>query len=269
MSKNHLLIIDALNLIRRIHAVQVNQNDDIAAQITGTRDTIKHTVSKLLSITAPTHVVAVFDADNDGWRHEIYPEYKANRKAMPEGLQAALDDIQDDLWQLNVDSLLTEFDEADDLIATLAVKMAKLDQQVTIISTDKGYCQLLRPCVQVRDYFNKRWLDEQFVADKFGILPEQLPDYWGLTGISGSHLAGVAGVGPKRASHFMQDHPDLESFYDNLDNLVLQKTITNNFKNKCLEHKEMAFITKQLAELKTDIPLGFNLKDLRYQPIPR
>lgn len=258
MSKNHLLIIDALNLIRRIYAVQLNHNSTPETQIRATRDTIKHAVRKLLSITAPTHVVAVFDAEQTGWRHTIYPEYKANRKAMPSDLQAALNDIQDDLWLLNVDSLLTETDEADDLIATLAVKMSAQQQQVTIISTDKGYCQLLRPYIQVRDYFNKRWLDQQFVSDKFGVRPEQLADFWALTGISGSHLAGVAGIGPKTATQLLTEHTTLDSIYNSPD-------LTDAIKAKLNKHKDMAYITQQLAQLKTDIPLGFNLKDLRYQ----
>ena len=74
MHKNHLLIIDALNLIRRIHAVQQQQNEDIDQQIRASRDTIKQTVRKLLAITAPTHVVAVFDGEHTGWRHQLFPE---------------------------------------------------------------------------------------------------------------------------------------------------------------------------------------------------
>ena len=257
--KNHLLIIDALNLIRRVHAVQINQNTDPKAQITATRETIKHAVNKLLAITAPTHVVAVFDAEQTGWRHQVYPEYKANRKPMPAELQQALPAIQDDLWQLNIDSLLTESDEADDLIATLAMKMSAQQQQVTIISTDKGYCQLLTPYIQIRDYFNKRWLDQHFIDDKFGVQPEQLTDYWGLTGISGSHLAGVAGIGPKTATQLLNQYP-------NLDQIYASTTLKQSLREKLDKHKEMAYITQQLALLKTDIPLGFNLKDLRYQP---
>ncbi len=258
MAQNHLLIIDALNLIRRVHAVQLNQSNDPVAQISATRETIKHAVRKLLSITAPTHVVAVFDAEQTGWRHDIYPQYKANRKPMPDSLQQALTLIQDDLWELNVDSLLTEQDEADDLIATLAIKMSAQQQQVTIISTDKGYCQLLTPYIQIRDYFNKRWLDQEFIDDKFGVQPQQLADYWALVGISGSHLAGVAGVGPKTATQLLNQHPNLDAIY-------ASKELKPKLREKLDAHKEMAYITQQLAQLKIDIPLGFNLKDLRYQ----
>jgi protein Xni len=76
--------------------------------------------------------------------------------------------------------------EADDLAATLAVKVAQAGHQATIVSTDKGYCQLLSPTIRIRDYFQKRWLDAPFIASEFGVTPEQLADYWGLAGISSS-----------------------------------------------------------------------------------
>ena len=259
MHKNHLLIIDALNLIRRIHAVQQQQSEDIDQQIKASRETIKQTVRKLLAITAPTHVVAVFDGEQTGWRHQRYPQYKANRKPMPTELQQALSSIQDDLWELKIDSLLTEQDEADDLIATLATKMSAQQQQVTIISTDKGYCQLLNPYIQIRDYFNKRWLDSDFIAQQFSVQPQQLCDYWGLTGISGSHLAGVAGIGPKTAKELLSQYPDLDAIYTSVD-------IKPKLRSKLDADKDSAYITRELAQLKTDIALGFNLKELRYQP---
>jgi protein Xni len=77
------------------------------------------------------------------------------------------------------------------------VKVAQAGHQATIVSTDKGYCQLLSPTIRIRDYFQKRWLDAPFIASEFGVTPEQLADYWGLAGISSSKVPGVAGIGPK------------------------------------------------------------------------
>ena len=81
--------------------------------------------------------------------------------------------------------------EADDLAATLAVKVSRAGHQATIVSTDKGYCQLLSPTLRIRDYFQKRWLDAPFIEKEFGVLPQQLPDYWGLAGISSSKIPGL------------------------------------------------------------------------------
>lgn len=187
----HLVIIDALNLIRRVHSVQPDPTD-----IARTIDTTSRTLTRILNEAQPTHIIAVFDhhLQDRGWRAEILPEYKQNRKPMPEPLVNGLDAIQDAWWKLGIDSLLSEGDEADDLVATLAIKVASHNEKVTIISTDKGYCQLLSPTLQIRDYFQHRWLDEPFIANEFGVKPSQLADYWGLTGISSSQVLAWQGL---------------------------------------------------------------------------
>lgn len=80
------------------------------------------------------------------------------------------------------------------------------------MSTDKGYCQLLSPGLRIRDYFQKRWLDAPFIEKEFGVLPRQLPDYWGLAGISSSKVPGVAGIGPKSATQLLIQFQNLEEF---------------------------------------------------------
>lgn len=86
--------------------------------------------------------------------------------------------------------------------------MACAGHQATIVSTDKGYCQLLSPTIRIRDYFQKRWLDAPFIASEFGVTPEQLADYWGLAGISSSKVPGVAGIGPKSAAQLLNEFQD-------------------------------------------------------------
>ncbi|GAK86998.1 DNA polymerase I [Vibrio ponticus] len=164
--------------------------------IARTIDTTSRTLTRILNEAQPTHIIAVFDhhLQDRGWRAEILPEYKQNRKPMPEPLVNGLDAIQDAWWKLGIDSLLSEGDEADDLVATLAIKVASHNEKVTIISTDKGYCQLLSPTLQIRDYFQHRWLDEPFIANEFGVKPSQLADYWGLTGISSSQVLAWQGL---------------------------------------------------------------------------
>ncbi len=133
----HLLIVDALNLIRRLHAVQ--GSPCVAA------------LRQLLGHTQPTHAVAVFDSEqrHQGWRHQLLPDYKSGRPPMLEDLQA----------------------ELPALAAALAVKMAQASHQTTIVSTNKGYCQLLAPQIRIRDYFQKRWLDLPFIETEFGVAP--------------------------------------------------------------------------------------------------
>lgn len=254
----HLVIIDALNLIRRVHSAQPDDTD-----IARTIDTTSRTLQRIIGEADPTHIIAVFDhhLQDRGWRAEVLPGYKAGRKPMPQPLQQGLDQIQQAWWELGIDSLLSEGDEADDLVATLATKVAAHQEKVTIISTDKGYCQLLSPTLQIRDYFQQRWLDAPFIENEFGVKPTQLADYWGLTGISSSQVPGVPGIGPKAAKEILTQYPDIDSAYASDD-------LPAKYRKKLDEHIELARVCKQVAGLKTDIELGFNLQDIRFSGSP-
>lgn len=250
---NHLLIIDALNLIRRIHAVQGSHC------LTGCLSAAK----QLLHHSQPTHVVAVFDHPQrkSGWRHQLYPDYKAGRQSMPEDLALQLPAIETAFAELGIPSWTSAEDEADDLAATLAVKIGQAGHQVTLVSTDKGYCQLLSPQIQIRDYFQKRWLDMPFLAQEYGVQARQLIDYWGLCGISSSKIPGVPGIGPKSAQTLISQYGDLEQLYQQLDKIPAK------WQTKLLQGRESAFISRQLAELRTDLTLSGNLRQLRYHPV--
>nr|WP_086939094.1 flap endonuclease Xni [Thaumasiovibrio occultus] len=250
----HLVIIDALNLIRRVHAAQPDPND-----IANTSRVCCQAIQKIIKASQPTHMVAVFDhhSDDRGWRAEIIPEYKQGRKPMPDELLHGLDAIQAAFWEIGVDSLLSDGDEADDLIATIATKVAQRGETVTIVSTDKGFCQLLQPTLQIRDYFQQRWLDSVFIEKEFGVKPAQLPDYWGLAGISSSKITGVPGIGPKAAQTLLAQ-------YQHLDAILAAEDIEPKFAKKIDGHQQDARNAKQVATLKTDIELGFNLQAIRY-----
>lgn len=255
MSSIHLVIIDALNLIRRVHAAQPGEPD-----IASTARVCCQALGKIINSSEPTHIVAVFDhhGEDRGWRAELLPHYKEGRKPMPEVLQAGMDCIQGAFMDMGVDSLLSDGDEADDLVATLALKVASRGQQVTIISTDKGYCQLLQPTLRIRDYFQNRWLDNPFIEKEFGVKSQQLTDYWGLAGISSSKIPGIPGIGPKAAV-------ELLTLYPNLDAILAADDLPAKWQKKINEHRESAIASKQVATLKTDLELGFNLQDIRYQ----
>jgi protein Xni len=251
----HLVIIDALNLIRRVHSAQPDPND-----IARTIETTKRTLKRILSESNPTHIVAVFDhhLQDRGWRASLLPQYKENRKPMPEALQKGLESIQEAWWDLGIDSLLSEGDEADDLVATLAVKVSQRGETVTIISTDKGYCQLLAPTLQIRDYFQHRWLDADFVEREFGVQPNQLADYWGLTGVSSSQVTGIPGIGPKAAKEILNQFKTIEEAFSS-------ENLADKYRKKFDQHIEIARTCRQVSSLKQDVQLGFNLQDLRFQ----
>ena len=245
----HLLIVDALNLIRRIHAVQGSL----------CVETCQHALDQLIVHSQPTHAVAVFDdeARNSGWRHQRLPDYKAGRPPMPDDLHQEMSALRAAFEQRGVCCWVSSGNEADDLAATLAVKVSQAGHQATIVSTDKGYCQLLSPTLRIRDYFQKRWLDAPFIEKEFGVLPQQLPDYWGLAGISSSINSGVAGIGPKSATQLLAQFPTLEALYEHLDD------VPEKWRKKLEEHREMAFLCRDIARLQTDLHIDGNLQQLR------
>ena len=255
----HLLIFDALNLIRRLHAALGKQPLDATTLLLATQQRLLNTVQGILNEVRPSHVIAVFDGEQPSWRHSIYPDYKLGRTPMPEELQQGMEQLQATLWQCGVDSLLTAGDEADDLIASLSHQLTQRHQQVTLISTDKGFCQLLPSGLQIRDYFNRRWLDQEFVLNQYGIKAEQLVDYWALSGVSGSHIKGVAGIGAKSATALLQE-------FGSLEQILAQRGEEHRLVRRVQEQAAAAQLAQTLVRLRLDIPLGFNLKAIRYSP---
>ena len=245
----HLLIVDALNLIRRIHA----------AQGTPCVKTCLGALEQLINHSQPTHAVAVFDNEGGGknWRHAILADYKAGRQPMPDELQQEMPEIRQAFVSRGVCCWHSEGNEADDIAATLAAKVTQSGHRATIVSTDKGYCQLLAPELAIRDYFQKRWLDAPFIDKEFGVKPEQLADYWGLAGISSSHIPGVPGMGPKSAGPLIQQFSTLEAIYQRLDE------VPEKWRKKLEQYQIQAFACRQVARLKTDLLLDGNLQQLR------
>ncbi|MFC0142394.1 flap endonuclease Xni [Erwinia mallotivora] len=250
----HLLIVDALNLIRRIHAVQGSPCLQSCFQA----------LQQLIVHSQPSHAVAVFDDDDrhQSWRHQLLPDYKAGRTPMPDTLWEEMPRLRDAFAAAGVNCWHAPGEEADDLAATLATKVVTSGHQATIVSTDKGYCQLVAPTIRIRDYFQKRWLDVPFISNEFGVSPAQLVDYWGLAGISSSKIPGVAGIGAKSATQLLQQFGTLDALYENLP------AVAEKWRNKLEKNREMALICRQVARLKTDLELTGNLKELRLNPVP-
>jgi protein Xni len=265
----HLVLIDALNLIRRIYAVQerpfvqskMQLNDELTNKtqqqiLFNTQNACTNAVEKILKHQQATHALAVFDSQQPCWRYKLYPDYKKGRKKMSPHLADELPNIQDAFLQLGVDSLVSEEDEADDLIATLATKMSLHGQHATIVSTDKGFLSLLSPTIHVYDYFNRRYLDEQHVKNKFDIKPAQLIDLWTLTGDNTNKIPGISGIGQVTAASLLNQ-------YGSLNTILKSNDIKPAIKEKLNDSTEQISLSGKLLTLKKNIPLGFNLKDIR------
>jgi protein Xni len=267
----HLVLVDALNLIRRIYAVQerpfvqskMQLNDELATKtqkqvLFNTQNACNNALEKILKQINASHALAVFDSQQPCWRYKLYDGYKKGRKKMSPHLADELPTIQDAFLQLGVDSLVSEEDEADDLIATLATKMALHGQHVTIVSTDKGFLSLLSPTIHIYDYFNRRYLDEQHVKQKFDVKPSQLIDLWTLTGDSTNKIPGVDGIGQITAASLLNQ-------YGSLSAILKSDDIKPVIKDKLNNSTEQIKLSRKLLTLKQNIPLGFNLKDIRLE----
>ena len=265
----HLVLIDELNLISSIYAVQerpfiqnkMQLNDELANKtqkqvLFNTQNACTNALEKILKNQHASHALAVFDSQQPCWRYKLYADYKKGRKKMSSHLADDLPTIQDAFLQLGVDSLVSEEDEADDLIATLATKMALHGQHVTIVSTDKGFLSLLSPTVHIYDYFNRRYLDEQHVKDKFDVKPTQLIDLWTLTGDSTNKIPGVSGIGQITAASLLNQ-------YGSLSAILQSNEMKPTIKEKLNNSTEQITLSRKLLTLKQNIPLGFNLKDIR------
>jgi len=250
-----LLIVDAMNLIRRIYAAA----PEGALQIEATQSRCLSAIARNAEQFATTHAVMVFEQKCQTWRHQMWPDYKLNRPPMPEELHQKLEQVTEYFIANGLPCLDLAGWEADDVIATLADKAAFAGLQVMILSTDKGFCQLVNDRVVVRNHFDRFTYDRLMVEQKFGLDPHQLVDYWALTGDSTNHLPGVAGIGPKTAGHLLDQFGSLDRILISLDQLDGKQG------QRLAEHWQDAVLTRILASLRLDVPLGIKLSDLRWQ----
>ncbi|OED42932.1 hypothetical protein ACH42_11430 [Endozoicomonas sp. (ex Bugula neritina AB1)] len=249
-----LLLIDALNLIRRIHAAVKAPDEN--AQVDGALSATLSSLMRALKHTQPTHVLVVFDGDPPTWRHKLLPEYKSHRKPMPVELRNQLTDFNRLFRQNGIMTFRRNGVEADDVIGAIAHKAIQANIQTTILSTDKIYRQLLgSPLITVRDHFNKVDHQKEDVIREFEVPPEKLLDLWAMAGIG--DVPGVSGVGDKGALKLLQEQGVLEQ-------IISFEGESKGALMKVLQQKEQAILSKKLATLLEDIELGISLKDMRY-----
>lgn len=250
-----LLIVDALNLIRRVYAATPDDSDP--QHFDGALRATVQSLRRALRDAAPTHAVAVFDGPEPTWRHALYADYKAGRQPMPKRLRDGLEQYRVAFQELGVSSVDKPALEADDVAATLATKVAESGGHAVILSTDKVYCQLISEGITVRDHFMKQDVDRGYVVKKFGVAPERLVDLWALAGSSSTHIPGVAGIGTKTAAKLLEEYGELEPVLD------AAATLHGKLGERLRAGKQRARMSQQLAGLRRDLELGWNLKMFR------
>lgn len=252
-----LLIVDALNLIRRVYAATPG---DTPEHEKSSLEASAQSLRRALKATSPTHAVAVFDGEGMTWRHRLYPEYKAGRKPMPDRLRRDLGRYHEAFSQAGVSSVARPEVEADDVAATLATKLAASGGEAVILSTDKIFCQLVGRGIVVRDHFQNRELDRSTIIDKLGVAPETLVDLWALAGSSTTNIPGVPKIGIKTAAKLLEQYGTLEGV------LAAAPSIPGKLGESLGRHADRARMSRELASLRCDCELGWNLKSFHLGP---
>ena len=206
----------------------------------------------------------VFDAKGGTFRDELYGEYKANRPSMPDDMRVQIDFLHNCVRGLGYPLLCVEGVEADDVIGTLARSSAAADRPVVISTGDKDMAQLVDGHITLVNTMTGSVLDVAGVKEKFGVGPEHIIDYLALMGDKVDNIPGVPGVGEKTAAGLLVGiNGGLKELYDNLDKIpALPLRGAKSLPAKLEEHREMAFLSYQLATIKIDVPLDIELDAL-------
>ncbi len=256
------LLVDALNLIRRVYAAQ--PGDDTPEKAAGAKISCKQSLQRALRECAPTHAVIVFEGREPNWRHLLYRNYKISHSPMPQPLADALPAYREAFAAIGVTSFEVPEVEADDVIGTLAVRIADAGGQAVILSTDKIFLQLLSEQISVRDHFKPADLDRAYVAKRFGATPETFVDFLALAGDSTNSITGVPGIGPKTAALLIEEFGSLEEILAAAAPGGEHGSLKPKMRDKLEDHAEDARLAQSLVRLQTDLDLGLNLKELRY-----
>lgn len=211
---------------------------------------------KFLREYEPKYLGMVFDSKGEVFRNEIYPEYKANRDEAPESLQLQFPKIFELVRAFSIPMLAMEGYEADDIIGTIA--RAQGTSKVVLVTGDKDFCQMVSENVTLVDTMRERVTGVREVHQKYGIEPGQMIDFFALVGDKVDNIPGVAGVGEKTASALISKYGDLDGVYSNLEEL--RPSVAQRLR----EHKDNAYLSRELVTIKTDVEVGTGIEDFRY-----
>ncbi len=218
-------------------------------------------LQKVVKDEKPDYLAVTFDSKEKTFRHEIYADYKANREAPPEDLAKQFPFFEPLVQAFNIHSVRVPGFEADDIMGTLARKGVEEGLQVVIVSGDKDMMQLVGPDVRMLDTMKNKWFAIEDVEEKFGVTPERVIDVMGLMGDSSDHIPGVKGVGPKTAAELIRKFGSINELYKRIDEVDKKK-----LKEKLVQDKEMALLSRQLVTIDTAMNLEFNLEDFELRP---
>ena len=232
-------------------------------------------INTLLSIIKefnPDYMAAAFDVKRSSLkRTEIYGDYKSNRQSTPEDLVAQIPRIEEVLDAFNINRYRIESYEADDILGSLAKKIAKDDLEVIIVTGDKDLSQLVEKNITIA-LLGKGSEGEKFgmlrtaedVVNYLGVVPEKIPDLFGLIGDKSDGIPGVTKIGEKKALAIFSKYDSLEKIYENIDDLKNIEGIGPSLIKNLTNEKDIAFLSRELAKIFTNLDIDVDEKNLKY-----
>jgi len=209
---------------------------------------------KVLEELRPQAVIVAFDKGRPEFRTEMFAEYKAHRKPMPDELREQIDIIHAVLDVLGITSIEEEGYEADDVLATLTAILPE-DCEIFIVTGDRDALQLVDKRIKV--IANRKGIsdiityDPQTVKEKFGVEPHQIVDYLALKGDASDNIPGVPGIGEKTAAALISEFGSLDEILENVDSIRGARA-----KKALEENRESALMSRELASMRKDVPLS-------------
>ena len=218
---------------------------------------------RILKEHAPDRVAVAFDEKEPTFRHELYPEYKANRPAPPQEFLIQLPLIGDVLRAYGVPMISMPGYEADDIIGTLARRAAAQGMDVYLVMTDKDGRQLLGPHVAMINGRTGEVLTSERLQERDGLVPEQIVDVMALAGDPSDNVPGVPGIGEKTAAKLVREYGSLEAVL-----AAAAQMKPGRVRDRLLEHADLARLSRRLVQIQTDVPLEIDLDACRLSPDP-
>ena len=253
-----ILVDGSSYLFRAFHALPELINAQ--GQQTGAIYGVLNMLRKLVDTYQPKYMAVVFDAKGKTFRDDLYPQYKAHRPPMPDELSSQVPPLLELVSASGLPMLQVPGVEADDVIGTLAGQATEAGWKTVISTGDKDLAQLVNEQVSLINTMNDSVMDDQGVAEKFGVEPGQIIDFLSLVGDSADNIPGIPKVGPKTAAKWL-------SQYGSLDELVAH---AGDVKGKVGEnlraHLDQLPLSKELATIRCDLELGVDLYDLSVKP---
>ncbi len=214
-------------------------------------------IRKLQNEEKPDGLIIVFDSKAPSFREEISKAYKAQRPPMPGNLSAQIPYVKSVLEAMGLPILEKEGFEADDIIGTVTERLKGQDTEIVIVTSDKDMMQLVTDKVIILDTMKGLSIGEKEVEEKFGIMPSLMIDYLALCGDTSDNIPGVPGVGDKTARELVSTLGNVEEIYANIDQVKKPA-----LKEKLINGKDLAYMSKQLATIRLDVPIDTDLDRL-------